>query len=137
MVVHAADISDSAGADWVLAGIKQACPRLTKIWTDQNYRGELVVWVAETEGVTLEAVQKRADQKGFAVQPRRWVVERTFAWLGRYRRLSKDYEHEEAFSESMVYLASIGRMLDHLDRTGRENERNRTNYRHRASRCAA
>jgi len=53
----------------------------------------------------------QTDAKGFQVLPRRWVVERTFAWFGRYRRLARDYEHQTLSSESMVYLASIHRML--------------------------
>ena len=62
----------------------------------------------------LEIVEKAPDQKGFQLLPRRWVVERTFAWLGRYRRLSKDYEQDPASSESVVYIASIHTLLRRL-----------------------
>ena len=65
-------------------------------------------------GIQLEIVVDLADQKSFAVQPCRWVVERTFAWLGRYRRLGKDYEHCTKSSEGMIYVASIYMMLKRL-----------------------
>ena len=64
----------------------------------------------------LEIVSKEKGQKGFVVQPQRWKVERSFAWLNRYRRLSKDYEYDDRYSESMIYLASIRRMLKRLTR---------------------
>ena len=71
----------------------------------------LVDWVHETLNIVLDIVAREPDQVGFQVLPRRWVVERTFAWLGRYRRLSKDYEKCTLSSEGMVYLASIHTML--------------------------
>jgi putative transposase len=80
---------------------------LSKLWADQNYSGELVEWVKEQFGIELEIVKKLVEQHTFVVLPRRWVVERTFAWLGRYRRLSKDYEHHTECSEALIYLASI------------------------------
>lgn len=71
----------------------------------------MIDWVKETFGLILEVVKRDEGQVGFVVQPKRWVVERTFAWLGRYRRLSKDYEHCTKSSEAMIYLASIDIML--------------------------
>jgi len=73
-----------------------------------------VKWAKKHLDITVEVVQKLVDQVGFVVLPRRWVVERTLAWLGRYRRLSKDYEHHALCSESHVYIASIDLLLNTL-----------------------
>lgn len=79
---------------------------------DQFYeKGGLVDWVRDTLNIILDIVKRPPDQVGFQVLPRRWVVERTFAWLGRYRRLSKDYEHCTKSSEGVIYIASIHTML--------------------------
>lgn len=91
VVVHAANIQDRDGAKLVLERIKGRCPRLKLIWADGGYAGKLVDWARGFAGWLIEIV-KRPNEKRFVVLPRRWVVERTFAWLGRYRRLSKDYE---------------------------------------------
>ncbi len=114
VIVHRANMPDRDGAACVLEDVDESFPRLEKIWVDQAYNGDLANALDERYKVILEIVEKPADQKGFVVIPRRWVVERTFAWLGRYRRLSKDYEHRPEYSESWVYLASIGRMLRSL-----------------------
>jgi len=91
------------------------CPRLRTIWVDQGYRGEgLRHWVAATLRVVLEVVAPAAGQRGFAVLPRRWVVERSLAWLSRNRRLSKDYEYVEVYSEAHIYIASIRLMANRL-----------------------
>ncbi len=71
-------------------------------------------WVKQTCGWVLSVVKRKEDQKGFEVLPRRWVVERTFAWFGRYRRLSKDYEYLPTTSETMIYVAMINLMLRRL-----------------------
>ena len=107
VVVTPADMSDREGAECVFLNIEAVASRLAKLWADQNYSGELVEWLKSELQLELEIVRKLADQHTFVVHPRRWVVERTFAWLGRYRRLSKDYEHYTECSESMLYLASI------------------------------
>jgi len=73
-----------------------------------------VQWAEQHLDITVEVVQKLGDQVGFVVLPRRWGVERTSAWLGRYRRLSKDYEHHAVCSEAHVYIASIGLLLNTL-----------------------
>lgn len=73
---------------------------LLKIWADQGYQGNLIELVQQQWAIELEIVRAQEGQIGFAVQPRRWVVERTFAWFGKYRRLSKDYEHCTSNSES-------------------------------------
>lgn len=114
MIVHAGNIQDRDGAKLVLEACKERYPRLEQIWADGGYRGQLVEWVKQECGWRLEIVQKPMDQEGFRVLPRRWVVERTFAWLGRYRRLAKDYDLLPATSEAWIYLAMIRLMLRRL-----------------------
>jgi putative transposase len=109
VVVHAASIQDRIGARLVLSKLWGCFPRLQIIWADGGYTGDLVWWAAEF-GEWLLAIIRRTD-KGFKVLPRRWVVERTFAWLGQYRRLSKDYEVLTTSSEGMIYLAMLQLML--------------------------
>lgn len=115
VVVHAADIQDRDGARLLLtklASILQTTIAL--IWADGGYKGKLIEWVRERLDTVLAIVAKDPTLSGFIVLPRRWVVERTFAWLGRYRRLSKDYEHITYCSEGMIYLASTRRLLKRL-----------------------
>ncbi len=111
VVVHRASIADREGAYFVLEDVAQQWPTLQKVWADQAYTGDLGQDMHQQHGITLEIVAKLTEQQGFVVLPRRWVVERTFAWLGRYRRLSKDYEQRVEYSETWVYIASIARML--------------------------
>ena len=117
VVVHAANIQDRDGAKLVLARLGAGFERLRLIWADGGYRGKLVDWVKRAYGWVLEIVKRNDGVKGFEVLPRRWVVERTFAWLGRYRRLSKDYEQLEASSEAMIHLVMINLMSRRLART--------------------
>jgi putative transposase len=84
--------------------------RLKLIWADGAYE-HIGAEVRKQLGWRLEVVRRPADAKGFTVLPRRWVVERSFGWLGRYRRLCRDFEHTTVSSEAMVYLASIRRTL--------------------------
>ena len=114
VVVLPADIQDRDGAQDVCHVAAPVCPRLEQIWADQAYAGWLVEWVHTEYGWRLVIVSKPADQIGFVVHPRRWVVERTFAWLGRYRRLSKDYEELPDSSEAWIYAAAIHLMLRRL-----------------------
>ena len=115
IVVHAADIQDRDGAKLVLTKLSQATQEtLKKIWADGGYRGQLIDWVHKHLDAVLEIVERDPQHKGFQLLPRRWVVERTFAWLGRYRRLSKDYERNTKHSEGMIYLASIHTLLKRL-----------------------
>jgi len=115
VVVNAANQNDREGAKLLLNKVERLIAiRLLKIWADQGYRGDLVAWFAEQWQIQLEIVQRQEGQKGFVVQARRWVVERTFAWFGKYRRLSKDYEHCTVSSEGMIYLASIHTMLKRI-----------------------
>ena len=81
------------------------------MWADSNYRAQaLGAWIKAHATWVLEIVSGRPGQKTFEVQPWRWVVERTFGWFGRYRRLSKDYEHNTTSSEAWIYIAMIHRM---------------------------
>ena len=113
-VVHPADIQDRDGAYAVLEQATAQTTRVEHLWADAAYRGDFVTWVQDIWGWTIEIVQRAADAVGFAVQPRRWVVERTFAWLGRCRRLSKDYEEYPATGEAWIYLAMSHLLLRRL-----------------------
>ena len=114
VVVHAANIQDREGAVLVLKLLVGKFPRLEKIWADGGYAGQLVGWAATTGGWLLEIVKRTDTLAKFVVLPKRWIVERTFGWLGRYRRLSKDYELTIPSSESMIYISMINRMLHRL-----------------------
>src|SRR5579883_487794 len=109
-----ADVSDPAGGRQLLAEIGPELRRLQRVWADSVYRGSFIDWVQEHLGWTVEIVEKLGGQKGFVVLPKRWIVERSLAWLGRNRRLSKDYEARPACSEAMIYLASIHLLLKQL-----------------------
>ena len=114
VVVHPADVQDRDGAKLVLSRLKGQFERLQLIWADGGYSGVLIEWVHKFGGWLLEIVRRCDDVKGFKVLPHRWVVERTFGWLGRYRRLSKDYEGLTDTSEAMIYLAMINLMARRL-----------------------
>lgn len=88
--------------------------RLDLIWADGGYRGELVGWVKGKLGWTLQIVERLGDQQGFVLLPKRWIVERTIAWLNRQRRLSRDYERLPKTSEAFVYVAMIRLMVRRL-----------------------
>ena len=114
VVVTAASVSDPAGARLLLARLGGAGKKLRRIWVDGTYRGTLVDWVLDHFRFVLQPVLRTDGKKGFLVLPRRWVVERTFAWLTQCRRLSKDYEVLPASSEAMIYLAMTRLMLRRL-----------------------
>jgi putative transposase len=115
VVVHAANIQDRDGARLVFAKLSAATRAAVKrVWADGGYRGQLVEWVHEHLDAILEIVERDPALKYFQVLPRRWVVERTFAWFGRYRRLSKDYEHCVRSSEGIFYIASVHTMMKRL-----------------------
>ena len=115
IVVHAADVQDRDGAKLVLAELRGGFPRLSLIWADGGYAGQLLGWAQEAGQWAIEVVKRPVAQRGFAVLPKRWIVERTFAWLGRYRRLSTDYEERPASSETMIRIAMINLMLHRLE----------------------
>ncbi len=133
VVVSPANVQDTLGAQVLLEQAVPALPRLKHIWVDNGYRGVFIPSVKRQFGITIEVVQHAwkeqaagrwvrvgqelppvAVPKEFQVLPRRWVVERTLAWLGMFRRLSKDYEFLLETSEAMVYLAMIQIMLRRL-----------------------
>ena len=114
VVVHAANIQDRDGAKLVLEKLKGKFSRLLLIWADGGYAGALIEWVKSAVACTLEIVKRNQVLKGFVLLPRRWVVERTFGWFGRYRRLSKDYEGLPENSEAMIFIAMINLMLHRL-----------------------
>jgi putative transposase len=115
VVVHAASVQDRDGAYAVLAKLAGRFPRLRLIWADGGYGGQVAELVKLTWGWTVEIVKRRAETAGFTVLPRRWVVERTFGWFGRYRGLSKDYEQLPQSSEAMVLIVMIQVMLTRLE----------------------
>jgi transposase len=130
VLVHPANITDRQGAKLLLSPLKDVFPRLSLIWADSGYAGKLEDWVKKTLDWTLEIIKRPFEgvryvwmppgveppeiPRGFVVVKRRWVVERTFGWLGRSRRLSKDYEHLSESEESWIYTAMIRIMLARL-----------------------
>lgn len=120
--VPAADIADREGARLLLAPLQGAFPRLRHLWADMGYRGQVLDWIRTHLGWRVAVVKKPSrwgrcpidaeppPMPAFTVLPRRWVVERAFAWLGRYRRLSKDYEYLTTTSEALIY-AAMSRLL--------------------------
>ncbi|PAP77270.1 hypothetical protein BSZ37_12910 [Rubrivirga marina] len=116
--VTGADVSDQAGARRLLGGLRPLQPRLALLWADRAYGGRpLAAWAAE-RSVWVEIVRPEPGQRGFVVRPRRRVVERTFAWLGRYRRLAKDYEWRVELAEALIKPAMVRLMLRRLARPG-------------------
>ena len=130
-VVHSAALADRAGGRLVLAAAGEHFPRLQRIWADQGATGELQRWAAERYGITLEVVYPPLRQlkryapdvlaemenaSGFHVIPKRWIVERTFGWLSRNRRVSKDYERKVQTSETLIAVAMIRLLVARLGR---------------------
>jgi putative transposase len=115
VVVHAADIQDRDGAKLLFGKSAALFPTIQLVWADGAYAGQLVEWIKNWCGWVLDIVKKPTNS-GFEVLPRRWVVERTFAWLGHSRRLSKDYEELTDNSEAMLQIAMIRLMLHRLCR---------------------
>jgi putative transposase len=130
--VTAADVGDRDGAMALLRNLdRRRFPRLRHGWADGGDRGQFLDWAHQHQGIAFQVVQRSDGGRRrrwlppgatppivspFAVVPRRWVVERTFAWLGRYRRLSKDYEYLTAASEAVIYLAMTRLLLRRLTR---------------------
>jgi len=110
VMVLRADIQDRDGAKLLFGKIKAIFPRLKLIWADGGYAGKLVEWVKQFCHWVLEIVKRSDGVKGFVLLPHRWIVERTFGWLNRWRRLSKDYERLTETSEALIY-ATMSRMM--------------------------
>ena len=117
-VVHSASVQDRAGARQVLGGIGALFPLLGLVWVDGGYVNRvdagLIAWAQQTQNLQLVVVPRNADVRGFQVLPRRWVVERTFGWLTRCRRLARDYERKTAHAEAMIDVAMIRLMAARL-----------------------
>ena len=115
VVVHGAYWQDHDGACFLLMKMKETCPRLKILFADSAYgRDGLPGWVAEMFGWVLQTVLRPVGVKGFVVLPKRWIVERTFAWLARYRRHARDYERNPQTSEAMIYISMIQLMSRRL-----------------------
>jgi len=115
VVVHAANVQDQDGAKEVLRKAKRRFPRLKLVWADSAYaRDYLPTWAVVTCNLVVDIVRRAARAVGFVVLHRRWVVERTFAWLVRNRRLARDYERSPRVSETWIHLAMIKVMLRRL-----------------------
>jgi putative transposase len=118
VVVHCAGVQDRDGAKLVLARAAAVWTRLLWIWVDGGYAGALVQWAWERCRWFLGVVKRNEKTSGWQLLPHRWVVERTFAWLDRYRRLSKDYEFHPRTSETWVRVAMIHLMVRRLTSSG-------------------
>jgi putative transposase len=117
VIVTAASVSDPAGARLLFARLGGACKKLRLIWVDGAYRGQLVEWVNQHLRFVWRVTLRLEGAKGFVLLPRRWVVERTLAWLNQSRRLSKDSERLPQSSEAMIYLSMTRLMLRRLTAT--------------------
>ena len=116
VLVHPANIQDRDGARLLVRRAKGAkrWPRLRVVFADGGYAGQLLAWVWAWWQVAVRIVKRSEQAVGFEVLPKRWGVERTFGWLGRYRRHSKDYERTPESSESMIYISMINNMTRRL-----------------------
>lgn len=128
--VTGADVSDLGGGKQLLEPLKERLPRLKLLWGDSHYGGNLIEWVKEHLGWDIEIVRRlgtpsdaslmepkaktKPSKPGFQLLPRRWVVERSFAWITRWRRLCRDHEGLPASSEAFIKLSASRRMLSHL-----------------------
>ena len=119
VVVHPANIQDRDGAKLLLALLTKRFGWLKLIWADGGYAGQLVAWVARLKRhrkVKLSIVKRNESAKGFEVLPKRWIVERTFGWLSKHRRLSKDFETNTNSSVAVIQIAMIRLMLARIAR---------------------
>jgi len=114
VLVTEADMTDREGALRLLLTMRGIVHRLRRIWADGGYRGAFIEWVQQLCGWTVEIILRSDDTNGFQVLPKRWIVERTFAWLLNARRLSKDYEYLPVTSTAMIFAVMIRLMLRRL-----------------------
>ena len=113
--VSEANYYDGTVGSWLLPGLRERFPRLKKLWADGTYAGTFVEQ-ADALGIDVEITTRLSDTTGFEVIAHRWVAERTFAWFGNYRRLSKDYEYWVYTSDAMIYAAMMHVMVRRLAR---------------------
>jgi putative transposase len=113
-LVFPANLAERWGGEELLEFLAAEYPTVLKVLADQGYRGAWIDEFTQDTNIEIEIVERDPEQKGFVVQKTRWVVERSFAWLNRYRRLSKDYEHFDFNSETWIYIASIHMSLRRL-----------------------
>jgi putative transposase len=117
VVVHPADWQDKTGVYLLLPLLARSFPELNIVWADNGYRSYAIRdWVSEHLSAVFVWVKRQLPFDGGRSMPKRWVVERTFAWLGRWRRLSKDYEQLPCVSEAFIYLVMSKLMLARLAR---------------------
>lgn len=109
--VHAADIQDRDGAKGVLKRSRARFPFVEHVFADGGYAGKLVNWAKNKTHVTLEIVRREPYMKGFVVIRRRWVVERTFAWIMKCRRLVRDYEQLTEVAETLITIAASATLI--------------------------
>ena len=114
--VHSADIQDQDGAKALLRETKRANKKLKVVFGDSAYKRDKLPDWALREGFVLQPVLRPVGVKGFVVLPKRWIVERTFAWISRHRRHSKDYERNTKTSETMIQIAMIANMLNYIEK---------------------
>lgn len=114
VVVHAASIQDRDGAKLVFARAARKFPTLQRVWADGGYAGQLIAWLWTWYGWVLAIVKRSDAAKGWVLWPRRWVVERTFAWLSHCRALARDYDYHPETTEAWIQLAMIHLMLRRL-----------------------
>jgi putative transposase len=122
VLVTAAGVQDRDAARALLWALRTCFTRVAKVWADAGYAGQLVDWATDTLGLAVEIVRKHADQVGFQVLHRRWVVERTLSWITRCRRTVRDYERHPEHHAAMVQWAMVivmTRRLARYHRTGR------------------
>jgi putative transposase len=113
--VTEAHYTDREVAAWLIPLLPHRFPRLEKLWADGIYRGkEFIAEMLEKAGITVEIIERDPSVKGFKLLPKRWVVERTFAWLSGYRRFSRDYEFLVTTGDAMIYAAMVHLMLRRL-----------------------
>ena len=118
VLVTMAGIQDRDGGLRLLALLRERFSTITPVWADGGYAGRLVTWATNVLKLTVDVVKRTDDVAGFKVLPRRWVVERTFAWISKYRRCVRDYEALPEHHEAMVYISMIIIMSRRLARTG-------------------
>lgn len=116
VIVTAASVQDRDGAHPLLARLREKFSAVTLVWADGGYGGRLGVWANSVLSLTVSIVKRTDDVQGFVVLPRRWVVERSFAWLTRYRRLVRVYERDPAHHEAMIWWATVHHMTRRLTR---------------------